>query len=63
MGIEVRLATIFKNPSFTQEQKDNILKSVERLVEYENMGEIYKVLSIVNSKISSEPPGFKELEI
>lgn len=56
MGIKLRLVKLVQNVS--EEKGLDLLRSVKRLIDKEEMGEIYKVVALLNSNIKEKPHGF-----
>lgn len=59
MGIQERIVDMMEREETTYEQADNMYKALIRLVSSEEMGQRYKVLSIVPG--TDAPPGFEDL--
>ena len=60
MGIQARLLTLLDMLKTTQEKKD-LVKSFERLVNPEEMGKVYQVAAITQSKLTPYPFDAKEI--
>jgi len=61
MGVDARLAILLQN-STDEALSQNLVQGFSRLVEDTEMGRIYKVMAIVNSRQfwNSPPPAFDE---
>lgn len=56
MGLEVRLTKLLENENITEKQADDIIAACERLVDPEQMGTRYKVLTLADNKTHQVPP-------